>query len=489
MPVLKLASNQNIMKLYITLLFVFALLSLSSCEKLLDKEPTDKISIEDLFKDVAGAKTALAGAYSSLLAADRYQLNSMVYPDLAGGNIKYSQLTNIRLDGIYNGIQAASDSQMNNTYSALYEDVNNLNNILEYTPASEGKSTEKVKIIAEAKCLRALTHFDLLRIFARPYNYTPDASHPGVVINLKPRLLGDLSAQRATVAQSFQAIITDLEDAITTFDGTNSGVLSSGYKQNYFTVTSAKALLAKVYLYANNWDKAYSLADEIIKSNQYTLITNANYVASWTGRIPSSESIFEVPTELIFNGTSLGSYYSIEDNTYRAYAATNDLLNLYDAADVRGSTSLFNKLAVNGISYSYTKKYAATGGSASPLKLLRLSELYLIRAEAAAEKSSPDFSIANSDLNTIAKRANPAATILNLTDKSLLVNAIMLERRKELAFEGNLLYDLTRKKMGVARVDCPGPNCNLLPDDYRLVMPLPFITISANRNVVQNAGY
>ena len=477
------------MKLYTTLLFLFALLSLTSCEKLLDKDPTDKISIEDLFKDVAGAKTALAGAYSSLLASERYQLNTMVYQDLQGGNIKYSQLTNIRLEGIYNGIQTASDSQMNTTYAELYEDVNNINNILQYTPSAEGKSADKIKIIAEAKCLRALAHFDLLRIFARPYNYTPAAGHPGIVINLKPRLLGDLSAERSTVAQSFQAVINDLEEAIAAFDGANSGVLSSGYMQNYFTENSAKALLSKVYLYANNWEKAFTLADEIIKSNQYTLLTNANYVASWTGRVPSSESIFEVPLELIYNGTSLGSYYSIEDNTYRAYAATNDLLNLYAATDVRGSTSLFNRLATNGINYWYTKKYSATGGSATPVKLLRLAEIYLIRAEAAAEKSTPDFTVANADLNTIAKRANPAATTLNFTDKSLLINAIMLERRKELAFEGNLLYDLTRKKLGVTRVDCVGPNCNLLPDDYRLVMPLPFITVSANRNVAQNAGY
>jgi hypothetical protein len=478
------------MKLYTTLLLLFFTLTFSSCEKLLDKDPTDKISIEDLFKDVAGAKTALAGAYSSLLSSTNYQLNSMVYPDLLGGNIKYSQLIIIRLDDIYNAAQTPAESQMNDTYAALYSEINNVNNILKYTAAAEGRDSEKIKIIAEAKCLRALMHFDLLRTFARPYNYTADASHPGIVINLEPRLLGDLTAVRATAAASYQAVITDLEEAIGSFDASNVGVLSSGLKQNYFTVSSAKALLAKVYLYANNWDKAYALADEIIKSNQYTLLSNTAYVASWTGRAASTESVFELPIETTASGNSLGSYYSLNDHTYRAYAATTDLLNLYKTTDVRRAGSLFNLLTINGSPFYFSKKYSAGGVNATPVKLLRLSELYLIRAEAAAEKSTPDFTVANADLNTLIKRADASAATVRYTDKATLLDAIMLERRKELAFEGNLLFDLARKKIAVTRTDCSAtPNCNLAADDYRLVMPFPFITINANRNVVQNEGY
>lgn len=478
------------MKLYTTLILLFTMLTFSSCEKLLDKEPTDKVSIEDLFKDVAGAKTALAGAYSSLLSSSHYQLNSMVYQDLLGGNIKYSQLVTMRLDGIYNAVQSASDSQMSATYTQLYNEINNVNNILQYTPSAEGKTSDKVRIVAEAKCLRALLHFDLLRTFSRPYNYTANGSHPGIVINLTPRLVGDLSAARSTAADSYKAVITDLEEAISSFDATNVGTLANGYKQNYFTVSSAKALLAKVYLYANNWDKAYALADEVIKSNQYTLLTGAAYVSSWAGRVPSSESIFEIPVEATASGTSLGSYYSLADNTYRQYAATNDLLGLYSNTDVRRSSSLFTSMTINGNLFYFTLKYATGGTTATPVKLLRLSEVYLIRAEAAAEKATPDFTVANADLNVIAKRADAAAATVNYTDKTILINAIMLQRRKELAFEGNLLFDLMRKKTAVTRTDCTaGAACNLAADDYRLVMPFPAITISANRNVIQNTGY
>jgi starch-binding outer membrane protein, SusD/RagB family len=158
--------------------------------------------------------------------------------------------------------------------------------------------------------------------------------------------------------------------------------------------------------------------------------------------------------------------------------------------DIRRAASLFNVLTVSGKSFYFTKKYSAGAAEATPVKLLRLSELYLIRAEAAAERATPDFTVANADLNTIMKRADASAVTVRYTDKATLVNAIMLERRKELAFEGNLLFDLVRKKIALTRTDCTAtPNCNLPADDYRLVMPFPFMTISANRNVVQNEGY
>jgi tetratricopeptide (TPR) repeat protein len=476
-------------KYYIILLSIFAI-SLSSCEKLLDKEPTDKISLEDLFKDVSGSKTALAGAYHSLLEESHYQKNLMVYPDILGGNIKFSKTTNLRLEDVFNAVQNAQESTMNETYSYLYSELNNVNNIIKYTPTAEGSSTEKAKVIAEAKCIRALIHFDLVRIFARPFNFTPDGSHLGIALVLQPQLFADPSPVRATVAQTYQAIVADLTDAVNTFDNTNLGVLKGGYKQNYFTKASASALLAKVYLNQNDWDKAFSLADNVIKSNEYTLISNANYVASWTGRVPSSESIFELALETSFSSTGLGGYYDFNNTSgYRMFAATNDLLGLYSDTDIRRNSSMFNTVAINTVNYLFTKKYATGSTSATPIKVLRLSELYLIRAEAAAEKATPDFTTANADLNLIRKRGDASATTLNLTVKTDLIDAILLERRKELAFEGNFLFDLLRKKKDVTRVDVTAVTKNLTTNDNKLIMPLPANTVNANKNMVQNPGY
>jgi len=477
------------MKNYYIILLAVITIGFSSCEKLLDKEPTDKLSLEDLFKDVSGSKSALAGAYKALLDETHYQKNMMVYPDLLGGNIKFSKTTNLRLEDVYNASQNAIESSMNESYSGMYSELNNVNNIIKYAPSATGSATERTKLIAEAKCIRALLHFDLVRIFARPYSTTTDGSHLGIFLTLQPQLFADPAPKRATVAETYQAIVKDLTEAIQTFGDDNTGVLSSGSKQNYFTKLSAKALLAKVYLNQNNWDNAYALADEIIKSNQYTLLTNAAYVASWAGRVPSTESIFELAIETSFSGNGLGSYYDIANTTYRMYAATTDLTSLYSATDVRRSPSMFNSVTISNVAYVFTKKYAAGSTSATPIKVLRLSELYLIRAEAAAEKATPDFAQANSDLNTIRKRGDASATTLNITVKTDLIDAILLERRKELAFEGNLLFDLIRRKKDVIRTDVTTANKNLLTTDYRLIMPLPANTVNANINMIQNTGY
>lgn len=476
------------MKKFIYIL-VITTITFFGCKKILDKDPFDKVSIEDLFKDVPGAKTALNGAYRTLLSTDLYHSNLMLYPDLLGGNLKYSRTVNIRLDDIYNVNQIANTSSLNSTYIRLYDLINNTNNIIFYTPTASGLTPEKNRIIAEAKCIRSLAHFNLLRVFARPYNFTANASHLGVVINLKPQLITDPSPVRLTSAESYQAIINDLLEAIALFDNSSAG-LSSGATQTYFSKNAAKALLAKVYLYTNNWDKAFEYADDVIKNGGYTLLSNANYVASWSGRTPSTESIFELALEIDFSGTSIGSFYEISNSGgLRMFAATNDLLSLYSTTDVRGNPSLFNVVTISGVSYFSTKKYATGGVQATPPKVIRLSEMYLIRAEAAAEQLTPNFTQANNDLNTIRRRADNTVALLNITDKTNLLNAILLERRKEMAFEGELLFDLLRKKKDILRTDCNATVCNILNTDNRLIMPLPAVTVNTNGSMIQNPGY
>ncbi len=476
------------MKLYNIILLLGALITLNSCEKLLDKEPVDKISIEELFKDVPGARTALAGAYHQLLESSQYNRNLMVYPDLLGGNIKFSTTVNPRLDDIYNVIQTPTESSMNETYTGAYSALNNVNNILKYVPAAIGSDAEKAKIIAEARSIRALLHFNLLRIYAQPINFSSEGTHPGIVINTAPRLFSDSAPMRQTVADSYKQIVSDLREALAVFDDANSPTLS-GNKQYFFTASSARALLAKVYLYQQNWDQAFALADELIKSNQYSLIPQASYVASWEATSPGTESIFELAIEPSSTGTSLGSYYSLNDNSYRMYAATNDLRTLYSSTDIRSTASLYNSMSINGTTYYFTKKYANGGASQKAIKILRLSEIYLIRAEAAVRKATLDLNQMNQDLNLIRRRADASAAMLNITDPQQALEAIFLERRKELAFEGNLLFDLSRFKKALTRIDVTATTPNLQANDDKMIMPIPATTVNANSEMIQNQGY
>lgn len=455
------------------------LVTATGCEKLLDKEPVDSLSIEETFKDLPGAKTALAGAYYSLLEV--FQPNVMVYPDLAGGNIKYSKTTSLRLEDVYHFAQIADDCTMNSAYSSLYSVLNNVNNIIKYTPGvADATALQVNRIMAEARCLRALLHFTLVRLYARPYNHTVDSSHNGIVVNLQPLLVSDPYPVRANIDATYDAITSDLETAIELFANT-SGALTGGNSSNYFNVYSARALLAKVYLYKGNWQEAYRYANLTIVSNYYTLLSNANYVSSWSSNNASSESVFEIAIESTYTGTSLGAYYGFS-GTYQQFAATNDIMDLYTATDVRGKTSLFKQSGT----YYFTRKYEKDGTSTTPLKLLRLSEIYLIRAEAAAELGSTQQ--ANDDLEVVRKRADPTATPLALTGTAL-IEAILTERRKELAFEGNLLFDLARRKKSVSRLDCNAQACSVDYNDYRMLLPIPKISVTVNGNLAQNEKY
>lgn len=456
------------------------LIAFTSCEKLLDKEPFDSLSIEDTFKDFQGTRTALAGAYTSLL--EPLQPRVMIYPDLVGGNIKYSDPSKTLMDDVYSFTQVSDNCSMNSAYLNLYSILNNVNNVLQYTPRlTDATTAQKNRLLAEAYCLRALLHFNLVRLYARPYNYTADSAHPGIVVNTRPLLVSDPLPVRSNIDVSYDAIEADLKAALQLFPNT-TGLFTGGYSANYWNNYSAAAFLSKVYLYKGNWQLAYQYANTVITTNYYQLLTNAAYVNSWSLKTPSVESIFEVAIENTYAGTSLGAYYGATNSGYQQYAATEDVLSLYSATDIRGRTSLFN----NSSSNYFTRKYEKNTTETTPVKLLRLSEIYLIRAEAAAELGMTQQ--ANDDLEVIRKRADATATPLALTGNAL-TEAILTERRKELAFEGNLLFDLTRRKKGVSRADCIAQTCGVTADDYRLVLPIPQATVTVNPQLIQNDKY
>jgi starch-binding outer membrane protein, SusD/RagB family len=461
-------------------IILFILLICTSCEKLLDKDPVDKLSNEDTFKDMQGVKTALAGAYHSLW--NYYGLQFSVYPELAGGNLKYSKSTSVLMEDVYSFTQTAENSSMSNTYMTIYSILNNINNVLSYAPNATGFTTATLnRVEAEARCLRALLHFDAMRLFARPYNFTDDHSHLGIVINLKPLLYTDPQPQRASIRATYDAIENDLLTAIPLFENTTNA-LSGGYSQHYFSANVAKALLARVYLYKQDWAKAKQYATEVIDTKIYSLISRAEYVASWRSVAPTKESIFEIAWESGSTGSSLGTYYAT-GSTSQMFAATNDLISLYSATDIRGATGLLPLTA----SYRFTVKYPTYGTTTTGVKILRLSEMYLIRAE--ADLWLNNFSAASGDLNMISQRADPDTAPVEYTDQTSLYAALLLERRKELAFEGHLLFDIQRNKQSVPRVDCNQQICTLPWSDYRMVLPIPMASTLVNNKMVQNENY
>lgn len=489
--------NFNEMKYSKYIPLFFLIFSLQSCSDFLEQEPGTKTSIDELLQNKQGVITALTGLYTELEAnvrSDRFA----VYADLQGGNIKFTPTISGSNGGqivphrnvaqVYAFDDLAQTSNYQSFYDGSYDIINQANLILEYTPAlKDATEAEKKQLQAEAMTIRAYAHFLLALVYSQDYNYTPNASHLGIVYNTKSIKAGIQYPARETVANTYDLIIRDLKEAIPNY----SGLVLGGPQYSYFNANSAKALLARVYLHKSDWTNAYETANDVITNSGVALTTKDNYIAEWTKPdLPISEILleFSVPKDADgVVGSSMASHFGYTSaSTFGSYVASNDILNLYENTDIRKQLFLVQPLqtSVNGVltnvNYNFTKKFQNNAGYVA----FRLSEMYLIRAEAALETSRTANAMA--DINTIRARAN--ATLL--TNTANLKENILLERRKELCFEGQLFFDLKRNHKSISRNDgCISTSCNMTYPSLKFVLPIPTYNTNANPNLKQNDSY
>lgn len=480
---------------YITIAIL--IFSLQSCSDFLEQEPGTQTSIDELLKDKEGVLKALRGLYTEVEANVRGE-RFAVYADLQGGNIKFTptssgsstgQITpGTNIQEVYSFVDTAEDSNFESFYSGSYDIINQANLILEYTPAlTDATDAEKNQIKAEALTIRAYAHFLLSQIYSQNYGYTPDASHLGVVYNTESIKAGLKYPKRETLANTYTLIINDLKAAIENYSDSS---LMTGAVYSYFNRNNTKALLARVYLYKKDWTNAYETANDVITTSGVSLVSSSDFLAQWIQPdLPVSEALLEfaVPKDSESAvSTSLANYFGLNASTYAKYVASNDLYDLYENNDLRKQLfvsaslpTLVNGL-LTGVNYNFTRKHQDNAGYVA----FRISELYLIRAEAALENNRADLAMA--DVNIIRARAN--ATLL--TSATNLKEDILLERRKELCFEGHLFFDLARHQKGITRNDgCISTSCSLTYPSPKYVLPIPTYNINLNENLQQNDSY
>jgi len=472
------------MKKTIIYLFISISLGLSftSCEDFLDRDPKDKISNANLLKDIEGIKIAMTGCYRSVAQNDYYRQDFILLSELMGGNAKITQ--SLSLGAVDNfvdfyGFNLAQDNdEVKYTYQSLYETLNQTNNIIHAIPNSvDGTTEEKNQILGEMYAIRALCHFDLLRLFAQPFSYSLNGQHLGIVIVTQTP---DVFEQppRSNVYDTYLQITDDLKEAINL---TREDAKLGSTKKFWIGPAAAKALLARVYLYMEDWDNAAIMASEVIGDPNFDLVDGSSLRAEWQNNGTSEEDIWVLDNS-IEQAEILSQYLGIPDVSDKMYCGVSrDLYDLYDPADLR--LNLFTELYGDTTSY----KYHTTGLIESDIVMIRLAEMYLIRAEAYAKTNQPVP--ARSDLQKIRQRANPNAAYPNFSGQDL-IDEIMLERRRELAYEGHIFFDLKRTKSDIRRSDCSASlNHDLDYPDYRYVWPIPYDEVIANKNMIQNDRY
>lgn len=461
-----------------------AALLLSGCGKSFLELKNPQAIDFDHISDLESLTTASTGVYSLFKQADYYNRTFLVVPELMTDNCFIS----IRNSGRYLNEDRFTvtngDSYITGAWQLMNQAIANANLALAASRSisfSAGEQQQANQIIGELYACRALAFFDMIRFYAQPYHFTADASHPGIPVYTEPAN-EILYPARETVEKSYQQIISDLKQA--------ESLLGSGKKDGHFTLVAAWALLAKVYLYQEDWVNAETYATKVIDDNTYSLLQNQNYVAGWAAKF-TAESILEIGNTPTSNSGSDGIGYVTEQRGYGDLLATKDLYDTYSATDVRRSLILPGARTGGEPQAYFIQKYPnGVGTKDDNPKVLRKAEVYLIRAEARAELALTDASRragALEDLNTIVKRADTQAADVDLSGQ-VLIDRILLERRKELAFEGNRLFDLNRKRKNVVNIQSDAQTTYTYPNN-RFIMPIPYDEMNANPNMVQNPGW
>ena len=459
---------------------LISLIILSSCGKdLLDKQPYISVPVASSIKTVDEMSAAVNGVYGSMKISSISGRSIPMMGDLMADNVYISSQNSGRYLSQNNYSYINSSAETNGIWRDLYAVIKNANNVINAeVPSSPLTDATRDQLRGEAITLRAWSYFELIRHFGKPY--TVDPNSPGVPIvtsfdqNSKPT--------RNKVSEVYTQIINDLTQAYTLMTVTNK---SSAYINKYV----AKGLLAKVYLYMGDWQKAKDAALDVVTNGGYTIVSAANYVAYWKNPVPTStkvETMFELSLDAATNNGTNALAYMYDPAGYGDMLATNDLNNLYTATDIRKSFIIPG--IRGGSAVLIVNKYQnGSNTDKDDVKMMRISEIVLILAEAYARLN--DETNARAQLNSVATKRDPSFTGYTSTGAQLIED-IITERRKELAFEGERYHDLQRLNRVINRTpQHPASAQTITTDNFRRIQPIPLAETDANPNIGQNPGY
>lgn len=453
---------------YISILFVFVALTWNSCGLLDETSPND-IDASGAIQNADQAENALVGLYSSLQNANYYGGNYLLIADALGGNSTTGGFDNPLLDEIGAKTVTSSNGLVEELWLTLYRTIANCNYLLEALPAVGDIDADRSgQIEGQARAIRALAHFDLLRYFG--YHWDTGSEY-GIPVVQTIQSVEDI-VPRSTVSASYQFITTELEAALGLVDPDDK-------RQQFINSASIHALLARVYLYQKNYTDAVSHATAVIDDPTFSLLEKDAFSSLYSSR-RTTESIFE----LAFDNQNRSEYnsltYSRPDalRTELFFLASPSLAAFFENRpdDVRATLQDYDPAnhdeSITSDGSGRTEKYRGEDTKDNPAYILRLAEMYLIRAEARGKAGGME------DLNTL-RLLRGLTEITPVTDDDFL-NAVLDERRAELNFEGHIYFDLART----------GRITEVADSEFRAALPIPLREITATAEALrQNPGY
>jgi starch-binding outer membrane protein, SusD/RagB family len=433
------------------------LILVTSCKKYLVQTPNNSLPNSQAIVDAGTANAAILGAYNGL--TQYYGSNYPTLGTIPADNVVFNGTLSQYLQLDQNAIPADNVTTVA-TYQEIYKTINSANSVIAYVPGVTDPTlttTQKNTIIGEAYFIRALSYFDLGRGWG------------GVQLQLQPTttLSGISGIKRSSLDSTYLQVQQDLTQA-------EQLLPEDATTRNRAQVSAARALRARLDLYRQNWDSAEYYATEVINNPKYVLVTP--YQKFFTSPFLSTESVFELTFTTsnknsfwnLWYPSSLGGQYTLKPSD-EIVAKLND--------PNTGGTR--NALIAGTSPNVYGVLYNTSTSSTDPAYVIRIAELYLIRAEARAQQNNLSGALA--DLNTIRARAGvPPSTAVSQSD---ILLAIENENSVEFAFEAHRWFDLVRTKRA-------GAVLGLTNTDYWL-FPLPLSDVLSDPDLggQNNPGY
>jgi hypothetical protein len=460
------------MRRFKTIAVMMLLLLFWGCDSLLDTEPQQAISEELALSTDSNVKTALAGSYSQLGGYYLYGGQFYMLPDLmAVGQDAQWTGTYEEPGQIYQKDILVNNGFVSQMWLDAYATINTTNNVISALDVVDDNDRDRVE--GEARFVRAVTYFQLVRLFAKDYNDGDPTSNLGIPIVLDPtrEVTDNDYVSRNTVQEVYDQVITDLEFAY------NNLPASNGF---YADAYAAQAFLARVYLQMGDYGSARDAANDVIANGGFGL--NDDYSAAFNNSDLSytDEDIFFTRVTTQDGVNTLHTFYaSQQENGGRGdIEVSSSHLALYYTGNATTDDDDDERYSLfysdPGTGEIRVGKWKEQYGN---VNVIRLAEMYLIRAEANFREGTNTGADPIDDINTIRARANipeygPTHT--------LTLQEILDERYKELAFEGHFLFDLKRLQGSVGTYSW---------DANELVFPIPQREMDVNDNLVQNDGY
>jgi hypothetical protein len=462
---------KNNCKLLIMCLIATSTTFFQSCQDNLEIDPNSSLIASTAFRGVSDLQTALNSTYRNYNNTT-IQLNSIFTDNTKVGKDNGGQQLNL-----HRLVMDPTTGEAGNIWISRYAMINQASRIIEAATIIDVTGQEAVvnDILGQAYALRAFAQFELFQYFTPDYLDASGLSVPAVdfVVTVE-------NLPRNTVSEVLSLIDTDLTTSASLLD--NSKTDNKFVTNNFIT-----ALRARIALFSGDYPGALGFANQLIAA--YPLANKVQYQLMYLDA-DNTEVIFKAARVVGDAGPGFIWHFSGGGPTIEM---SNSLFNILDPTDARYGVLLNVADSDPANNYLLINRYPGTANEfLSDIKVFRVSEMYLIKAE--AELRNNQVNIAKATLKTLRDARFGADTALpSFTNTTNGLDFLLEERRVELAYEGHRYLDLKRFGVGLSRdiADCGNLDnaCDMSSTDKRFTLPIPLVELNANNLIIQNPGY